>query len=138
LGKCDDLDAPGDSKPQVENFELFCRMMERPEWENNLFGDISAILLYNRYHYCKRLLAKPHFHHRLVNGSDYPLPMLRFLNLTLPIQKAGMISKQERILLNEVYEFSPVLYDFCIKRTVKGPNGEQFPASLFKRNYKIF
>lgn len=42
--------------------------------------------------YCSTLLSKTHLHHRLVNGSDYPLPMLRFLNLTLPFQTFGLIS----------------------------------------------
>merc|ERR1711916_144146 len=138
IGKCKDLESNAERKPDVENFELFCRMMERKEWEGLLFGDISAIILYNRFHYCKRLLARPHIHHRLVNGSDYPLPMLRVLNLTLPMQQSGMLTNEERLLLNEIYEFSPVLYDFCTKRTVQGPNGEKFPASLFKRNYDIF
>lgn len=113
-------------------------MLGRREWEGLLFGDISAIVLYNRMKYCQSLLAQTHLHHRLVNGSDYPLPMLRFLNLTLPFQTFGLITKQERGLLNEIYEHSPLLYDFCLKRTMRGLNGEKLPASIFERNEGLF
>jgi hypothetical protein len=81
LGTCEDFESPQEVKPQVPCFDLFFRMMERKEWEGLLFGDLSAIILYNRMRYCSTLLSKRHLHHRLVNGSDYPLPMLRFLKL---------------------------------------------------------
>lgn len=63
-----------------------------------------VLLAEKRFRYCSTLLSKTHLHHRLVNGSDYPLPMLRFLNLTLPFQTFGLITKEERVLLNEIYE----------------------------------
>ena len=138
LGTCEDLESPLEVKPQVSNFELFFRMMERPEWEGLLFGDISAIVLLNRMRYCKSLLSKTQFHHRLVNGTDYPLPMMRFLNLTMPFYQFGLITKAERNCLNEIYEYSPVLYDFCLKRTMKGPHGERLPPSLFQRNRALW
>ncbi len=138
LGTCEDIEAATQLKPQVPCFDLFFRMMERKEWEGLLFGDLSAVVLYNRMRYCQTILSKTHLHHRLVNGSDYPLPMLRFLNLTLPFQTFGLISKEERILLNEIYEYSPLLYDFCLKRTMRGKNGEQLPPSVFVRNRALF
>jgi hypothetical protein len=48
LGTCEDLESDAVPRPQVPNFDLFFRMMERKEWEGLLFGDISAIILYNR------------------------------------------------------------------------------------------
>ncbi len=59
-------------------------------------------------------------------------------SLTLPFQTFGLITKEERVLLNEIYEYSPVLYDFCLKRTMKGQKGERLPASLFMRNTNLF
>ncbi len=59
-------------------------------------------------------------------------------SLTLPFQTFGLITKQERALLNEIYEYSPLLFDFCLKRTMRGKNGEQLPACCFVRNRAIF
>ena len=37
-------------------------------------GDISAIVQANRMTVCTKLLERPEWHSRLLNGSDYPLP----------------------------------------------------------------
>ena len=33
----------------------------------------------------------------------------------------GFISEQERSLLNEIYSYNPILFDFVLKRTIKSP-----------------
>ena len=83
--------------------------------------------------YVEKILCG-NFHDRLVNGSDYPLVNMKLLNLTLPFYTSKLISSQERALLNEIYEMNPLLYDIVLKRTVRGPNGERLPASIFVRN----
>ena len=45
VGKDEDLDRPG---TRQKSFDLFARLMEESEWKENLFGDISAIVLNTR------------------------------------------------------------------------------------------
>ena len=60
-----------------------------------------------------------------------------------------MLTGEEASLLNQIYDFNPLLFDFMLKQCVKvfffffpssfsfshpqnkGPNGEKFPKSMF-------
>ena len=44
----------------------------------------------------------------------------------------GVITAEECSALNELYNYNPLLFDIASKRLVRGQNGEQFPASVFK------
>jgi len=73
LGKSKDLEST--SGKEVSNFELFGRLMEDKQYQNNLLADISAINLINReMEEIQSLLSKRHWHDRLLYASDYPLP----------------------------------------------------------------
>jgi hypothetical protein len=136
LGKAADLDNPG-SDP-VSCFQLFLRLMAEPQWEGLLFGDISATCLVSRMSCVRTLLDTPALHSRLVNGSDYPLVNMAIINLTMPFYAAGMITYAERTQLNELYRVNPLLYDFVLKRTIRGTGGSRFPASMFLRNTALW
>jgi len=124
-----------ESAPVVkENFDMFLEMMGEPKWEGVLFGDISAVVLNNRSHYIRRILERPEIHHRLVNGSDYPLPAVSILVSTWLLYYRGLITYEERLSLNEIYSANPLLFDFVLKRCLKGPSGEKFPKETFLTN----
>jgi len=131
LGENADLDDP--DLCMKENFDLFLRLMDTPKYKGLLFGDISALLQINRLSEpVLTLLERDDLHHRLVNGSDYPLPAINFLFHTSKLVSLGMITEEERACLNEVYDFNPLLFDFLLKRTIRHPeSGKRFPPELF-------
>lgn len=66
--------------------------------------------------------------------ADYPLPNLPAINLTLPFYAAGLITAAERRALNAMHQYNPLLYDFCLKRSVRGSKGERFADAIFVRD----
>lgn len=130
LGEGEDYDRPG---TRVANIELFFRLMDNPDYQGRVFGDISAVTQINRVpQQLKALLARTDIHHRLINGSDYPLPAVNAVISTLQLWWYGFITWQQRSSLNELYRYNPLLYDFVLKRTIRHPqSGQQFPSELF-------
>ena len=133
LGKGIDLDDK--EKKKVENFDLFLRLMKEPQYENLLYADISAMTQFNRSaRPLKTMLDHKYLHHRLVNGSDYPLPAINILIWTRNLVNEGFITSQERKYLNEIYYINPLLFDFVLKRTVKSPDtGNKFSVKVFQK-----
>jgi hypothetical protein len=131
LGKNPDLDSP--KKELRDNFGLFLRLMDDKKYEGLLFGEISATTQYNRLpRPLLTLLKRRDLHHRLVNGSDYPLPAINVIVRTGEFVELGLITEQERTHLNEIYDFNPLLFDFVVKRTLRLPKTRRrFPASMF-------
>jgi predicted TIM-barrel fold metal-dependent hydrolase len=132
LGSNEDLDDPRHEKR--ESFDLFLRMMEDPRWRGHLFGEISGITQTNR---CERplatLLERRDLQQRLVDGSDYPLPAINVLFSTKKLVKLGYITEAERVLLNEIYDYDPLIFDVVLKRTLKHPTiGSKFPGAVFQ------
>ena len=124
LGTCIDLDDPG--KIKMSCFDLFIRMMDDPKYEGLLYGDISAMLQFNRMPGpLSKLLNRPDLHDRLVHGTDYPLVAINSLIRTRSLAKEGFITQQERLLLNEIYDYNPWLFDYILKRTVRYPGTEK-------------
>jgi predicted TIM-barrel fold metal-dependent hydrolase len=134
LGECSDLDSREPRK--VNCFDLFLRMMDEPKYVGLLFGEISAMLQFNRMpEPLLSLLKRPDLHSRLVNGSDYPLPAINSLIWTRSMARAGFITAEERESLNEIYDYNPLLFDFVLKRTLRHPETKQkFAASVFMAN----
>ncbi len=134
LGMCADLDNPG--KGDLPCFELFMRLMDEKQYDGLLFGDISAQVQFNRMPGpISTILERQDLHHRLVNGSDYPLPAINVLLRTGDLADDGFITKKERILLNEIYDYNPLLFDFVLKRTVRHPeSGQKLAPSIFMVN----
>lgn len=134
LGECADLD--GREGKKVSCFALFLRIMDEPKYNGLLFGEISAMLQFNRMPApLLVLLERPDLHSRLVNGSDYPLPAINSLVWTRSMARAGFITAEERQTLNEIYDYNPLLFDFVLKRTLRHPKTKQKLApSIFMAN----
>ena len=134
LGTCDDLDHGAEKTASC--FELFLRLMDERKYEGLLFGEISAMLQFNRMPVpLATLLKRQDLHHRLVNGSDYPLPAINSLIWTRSLARAGFITAAERQALNEIYDYNPLLFDFVLKRTIRHPETKQkLASSVFMAN----
>jgi len=134
LGKCADLDNP--SNQEIACFDLFLRMMDEERYEGLLYGDISAMLQYNRLPGpMMEILSRPDLHSRLVNGTDYPLVAINALIRTSDLEKDGFITTREREYLNEIYDYNPLLFELVLKRTIKLPGTEQqLSPSIFFRD----
>ena len=134
LGSCDDLDK---GSPQTANcFDLFLRLMDERKYAGLLFGEISAMLQFNRMPVpFATILKRQDLHARLVNGSDYPLPAINALIRTRALARDGFITTEERAALNEIYDYNPLLFDFVLKRTIRHPETKQkLAASVFMTN----
>jgi predicted TIM-barrel fold metal-dependent hydrolase len=134
LGTCDDLDESRGKK--ADCFELFLRLMDEAKYRGLLFGEISAMLQFNRMPVpVATLLKRQDLHSRLVNGSDYPLPAINALIRTRSLVSDGFITSEERNALNEIYDYNPLLFDFVLKRTIRHPEtGQKFAPSVFMEN----
>lgn len=131
LGTNLDLDRP--AAGERDNFDLFLRLMDEQKYEGLLFGEISAMTQFNRLaRPLATMLRRKDLHHRLVNGSDYPLPAINVVIRTRDLVDEGFITGRHRDLLNEIYDFNPLLFDFVLKRVIRAPGtGEAFPPALF-------
>jgi uncharacterized protein len=134
LGSCDDLDSSVAKKGDC--FDFFLRLMNEPKYRGLLFGEISAMLQFNRMPVpLSTLLKRQDLHSRLVNGSDYPLPAINALIHTRSLANDGFITAEERRALNEIYDYNPLLFDFVLKRTIRHPETKQkFAPSVFMEN----
>ena len=130
LGESEDLDDPGRRK--IASFDLFLRLMDDPRYLGLAYGDLSAVCFRNRRtRVVTTLLERTDLHARLVDGTDWPLPAIRILTSTRRLERAGLLTQAERVALDEVFEYDPRLFDLVLKRTLRGPHGERFPASVF-------
>ncbi|KAL6060370.1 Amidohydrolase [Balamuthia mandrillaris] len=133
-GKAEDLDDP--KKPVVSAFKLFLRMMDEEKYDGLLFGDISACVAFKRIGSpLATIIDRTDLHPRLLHGSDYPLPAINLVVHTRALRKRGYITKKERELLNEIYAFNPLLFDFVTKRTLRSPrHHNRFSPCVFMRH----
>ena len=132
LGEDEDLDHP--QRKWVSSFKLFLRLMENKKYNGKVFGEISAMTQFNRLPVpMVTLLKRTDLHHRLVNGSDYPLPAVNVVIRTSKVENAGLITEEEAELISEIYEYNPLMFDYVLKRTLR-LNGKGFPAQVFQKN----
>ena len=130
LGEDKDLDQ-GPNGPTLSSFDLFARMMQEPRYVGRLFGDLSAMTQFDRAPFLKQVLARPEWHARLLNGSDYPLPGI------LPIYSAssfvdfGLLAADAVPVLDTIQKHNPLLFDFVLKRSLT-LNGMRLPANIFE------
>lgn len=129
-GRNEDRDHPG---RRTRNFDLALRLMDDPNYRDRLYADISTITQTLRSHNdLKTLLERSDLHHRLVNGSDYPLPGVDFFIQPWLLQRGGFITGPQRRCLAEIFRNNPLLFDFVLKRTLRHPEtGAKFPPSVF-------
>jgi len=135
-GLGDNEDLEDSQRKRVANFDLFLRLMEEKRYEGLLFADISAMTQYNRAgRPLTTIIQREDLHDRLVNGSDYPLPAINVLIRTGTLRKQGYITADERLCLNEIYDYNPLLFDLVLKRTIKIPGTERrLPTRVFMTN----
>lgn len=134
LGTNEDLDNP--ARPQVDNFDLFLRLMDDKRYLGLVFGEISAMTQFNRVGKpLTTILQREDLHERLVNGSDYPLPAVNVLIRTRPLVKYGYLAPADAGSLKEIYQYNPLLFDFVLKRALKLPGTDRrLPAAVFMTN----
>ncbi len=131
-----DLDK-GEHAPLVTNFDLFARMMEEPRYESLLFGEISAMTQLNRIGPAlQTVLTRDDWQHRLLNGSDYPLPGVMPLYSTEKLYQLGFIPQNEVEQLRELRQHNPLLFDFVLKRSMSW-QGKRFSPGIFETS-KMF
>ena len=115
----------------VKGFDLFLRLMDEPNYKNLLFGEISAITLFNHAWGIKPLLQRIDLHSRFLNGSDYPLPgILPLVSLKQLVGK-NLIDANAAGFLKEIRLYNPILFDFALKRLLRF-EGNSFPANVFE------
>jgi len=133
-GKGRDLDEADSG--HVPYYELLLRLMGDSKYDDLLFADISSLTTFSHSGApLTTFMDRTDLHHRLVHGSDYPIPALRFTVQTMWLVKQGYIKWEERAPLNEIYKSNPLLFDFVVKRVLSSPkHGNRFPASVFLQN----
>lgn len=113
------------------SYNLFKRLMNDINYESNLFADISATPQINRAHWLKDILTNQHWHHRLLNGSDYPLPAIPILFNLAWLRYLGLLNKEQVRELAKIRKENVFKYDFLIKKVISY-NGISFPNSVFE------
>lgn len=129
LGRDYDWDA-GNKPDRVSSFELFTRLMNEPHGRN-LYGDLSAVPQLHRYRIFPALLENTHWHDRLLNASDYPLPGIVPIYLLKELVHAGLLDADDAAILNDIRKYNPLLFDFVLKRALVW-QGRKLPAACFE------
>ena len=136
IGTDIDIDKPANKK-EVESIKLFARLMDDKNYEGLLFGDISAITQVNRTQKALEMIyTTDDWHHRLVQGSDYPLPGVMPLISLSSFTDRGYIKQKEADILSAIRRYNPLLFDFVLKRTIT-VNGKSLKPSIFE-SAKVF
>lgn len=130
LGEDRDLDQGADG-PTVSSFDLFVRLMQEPRYVGRLFGDISAMTQFDRAIFLKQVLARPEWHDRLVNGTDYPLPGILPIYSATSFVDLGLLAPDAVPVLDAIQQHNPLLFDFVLKRALR-LNGVGLPARVFE------
>ncbi len=64
----------GEKSRKVANIDLFGRLMDESQYQQQVYGDISAITQVNREReVIEKIVKRGEWHDRLLYGSDYPL-----------------------------------------------------------------
>lgn len=126
-----DLDK-GPNAGRVENFKLFARLLGETRYEKNLYGDISAMTQLNHLGPAlQTVIVRDDWHHRLVNGSDYPLPGVMPLFSMKTMHAQGYLKASKVAFLSELRRHNPLLFDFVLKRHLRW-QGKAFSPVIFE------
>ena len=134
MGEGLDLDA-GKNGPARSNFLLFQRMMNEPRHVNLLMGDLSAIGQLARtgpdLATLLRMAAKgAPWQHRLLYGSDYPIPALMPLYSSQRLADMGFLEARWVPLLQTLRRHNAWLFDLVMKRALRW-QGQSFATDVF-------
>jgi mannonate dehydratase len=119
----------GGGPPQ--NFDLFIRMMDEPQYRGTLFGDISAVVQANRIDVIPTLLSRRDLQPRLLNGSDYPLPGVVPLIDLRKLVTRGLLGADMVEPLLQLRHHNVLMFDFVLKRNL-ALNGQRFANEVFE------
>ena len=125
-----DLDR-GPNGPTVSSFSLFSRLMETPDYEHLLMGDISSIYfpLYDDAP-AQAVLEREEWHPRLLYASDYPLPAMLPMITNTHYVELNMLKERESNALVRVRRYNPMLYNFLLIRLLRY-NNKRFAPEVF-------
>jgi len=116
---------------KVRSFDLFAKLISEKQWQNLLFGDISAIVLRNRdTAIIKTLLTETSWHDRLLYGSDYPLTGILPLISVQKLANAGLLNEDAIPQLTALQDYHPFRFDFVLKRSLAW-QGQCFANRIF-------
>jgi mannonate dehydratase len=113
------------------NFALFGQLMDEPGYRKNLVGDIAAITQGNRMSVVAKLLQRPDWHDRLLNGSDYPLPGVVPLISMRALVENDLLAPDAVEPLRRMRDINVLLYDFVLKRSL-ALKGQGFAPVVFE------
>lgn len=133
LGESPDIDGGRDPSkaPNVRNIDLFARLMREARYEKLLFGDLSAITQINRAWSIPLLIGWKQWHHRFLNGSDYPLPGVMPLFSLKALVSEGLLAEDAVPALRELRRANALVFDFVLKRSLRY-RGERFADAAFE------
>jgi hypothetical protein len=134
MGSFRDPDSPGGD--EVPSFDLFMRLFTGGRYDANLYGDISTLThVHHGPRPLRQLLTAPELHGRLLYGTDYPLPALRFMMIPVKLELDGLIERADRKLCDRLFDVNPLLFDFAINRSlrvIEDGRTHRFPAAVFE------
>ena len=119
LGSSVDLDR-GDNASEVENFDLFTRLMEDKNYTGLVLGDLSGMTQVNRLgRPLEVVIERDDWRERILNGSDYPLPGVKPLFSMDRMVRKGYLKSSQADILTRIRETNPLLFDFVCKRSIR-------------------
>jgi uncharacterized protein len=135
MGTARDLDQ-GPLGPQRPAFELFERLMAQPQYQNRLWGDLSAVAQSARaLPWGARLLQHVceggDWAGRVLNGSDYPVPGLMPLYDPAALAERGWLDVAAVAPLTAIRRHNALLFDFVLKRQLR-LGTRKLPAAAFE------
>lgn len=132
LGEVVDIRQDGQPESGLRNFRRFMDMMREPDYADLLYGDLAAVTQINRApEALQTLLEADDLHHRLLNGSDYPLVGIVPLFSLRQLRRLGLLDAESAEVVAEVQKHHPLLFDLVLKRSLRW-NRNRFPAGVFE------
>lgn len=79
----------------------------------------------------EKIVQTEEWHHRLIYGSDYPLPGVMPVFSPHNFSDWGHLPEKEADVLVQIREYNPILFDIMLKRRLK-INGKQLSTKVFE------
>lgn len=137
MGSNRDIDQ-GPNGKEMDNYDLFARLMDEPRYAGKLFGDISAIPQVNRSGLSLTdIIRRQEWHPRLLNGSDFPLPGVMPIFSAKRIADMGLLDARKIDVIKEIRRYNPVLFDFVLKRSMRY-KGMRLADSVFETGRLLY
>ena len=77
------------------------------------------------------MIERAHWHARLLNGSDYPLPGVMPVFSVDYLVSLKLLEPSAAPVLREIRAHNPMLFDFVLKRVLRS-NGKALAAGVFE------